>query len=101
MMKRLLTGILFVLFVGCLVLPNDRSYAQGYQPIPRKDWKHPNWVHQYQPCPDGQCGFAINPHDKNTDFICQVCQPVPQEEVSICPEGMVEIEGYYCPTVKQ
>src|ERR1700723_2987438 len=74
-MKKLLIGMLFVLFVGFLVLPSDRSYAQKSSDIYSVDNK-----------------FDAN--NKNVNI-------VRQELANFCPKDMVEVEGYYCPTVKQ
>ena len=97
MARKVISSFFFLILIACVVFESDRSPAQTTLVLVHKNWVYPN-----QPCPDDKCAVAINPHDKDTDFICQECEYNYYEKgLTSCPDDMVEIEGEYCPTVKQ
>lgn len=70
--KRVITGICFTFFIICLVAQNDRSYARA----------------------DEVVVTVVHSNDRTQSG-------TEQYTPRACPDDMVEIQGEYCPTVKQ
>ena len=106
MFKRTIVGSLVLLFVGCNAVKHDPPIIHQTQKVPPYQVSYAEWFLPSQPCPNDLCALVDNPHVRgihDTTYTCTICtyrtdeHEVLPDLAPVCPDGMVEIDGNYCP----